>query len=98
DDALVEHAIENVDETCPACGAFNCHAVLLCLRLISSSSTTSASGSRRRRACAGQRVDPLLQLSDFGAQVLVFGRAGGPRRQVAIVAPPVEPDLLCLVE
>ena len=29
DDALVQDAIENVDETCPACRSFNCHSLLL---------------------------------------------------------------------
>ena len=29
DDALVQDAVENVDETCPACRSFNCHSLLL---------------------------------------------------------------------
>ena len=41
DDALVEHAVENVDETRAACGAFNCHAAAPAVR-------TAAAGAQRR--------------------------------------------------
>src|SRR4029453_13697266 len=94
DNALVEHAIENVDETGPALLPFNCHSLLL------------LSGARRRLPFTArwppgrERFDLALELLYLRLQLLgpELAATMASRRQVAVVAPPVETDLLRLVQ
>ena len=81
-DALVEYAIENVDETCAARSAFNCHALLLCLR--EGSPPLPSAAAPGHAASGGQCLDTFVQAPDFGAQILVLARqiAGGAGGQI----------------
>ena len=92
DDALVQDAIENVDETCSACCSFNCH----------SAAPAVASRYRLRRAGARavKRLHFPFELPHLRLQLLGARRwpALPARRQVPVVPPPVEADLLGLVE
>src|SRR5205823_13845380 len=59
--------------------------------------STSPTGSATRR---GERFHTRLQLSDLCSKILVL-RYAAPQlswRQIAIVPPPVQSDLLCLVQ
>src|SRR6476659_9972602 len=60
--------------------------------------TAPAAAGLRGRFGARQLVNAFAQLANFGAQLVLRGACGGARRQVPIVAPPVKPDLLGLVE
>src|SRR5512141_1869673 len=70
DNPLVEDSIEDVDETCAACSAFNGHYSLL--------RTHPDCGRRlprqRRGPAARQRQDPPLERANLLFQFLVFGR------------------------
>ena len=88
DDSLVQHAIEDVNETCAACGSFNGHRFLLI-------GYFSAAADRRRVSDASLRSSTRISLP----KLLVLGRQRLlPRRQVMIELPPVEADLLRFVD
>ena len=97
DDALVEHPIENVDKTCAACCSFNGHRTLLVSNVsLRASRATSAAGADRRRVSDASRRSSARTCffsSSFSADKRLLAR-----RQMMIVLPPVEADLLRLVD
>src|SRR5262249_10813824 len=82
----VEDSIEDVDQACAACCTFNGHRPLLV-------------SFQLRRAPAHQRRQLPLERTDLFLQFLVLRRQRLlARRQVVIELPPIETDLLRVVD
>src|SRR5581483_7172635 len=82
DDALVENAIKDVDETRSAGGSFNGHRGFSC----------TASLQHRGGTAPGHRRQSALQRANLFSQLLVLrGELLLARRQMVIELPPVEP-------
>src|SRR5262249_32724369 len=97
-EALGETAIEDVDEAGPALSSLNRHPSRSSL-LGSEAAPPQRLRARRSGGGAGECIDLSLELPHLPAQGLVLGRdallAGG---EMVVVLPPVEADLLGLVE
>src|SRR3954463_150078 len=79
DDALVEHAIEDVDETCAAWGAFNCHAVLL--------PPWGSTTYRRRRAPRGLTARAVVNASTRSCNCRISARKSACSPALSRAAP-----------
>ena len=97
DDPFVENSVEDVNKTCAACGSFNGHQTLLesCERSVRLQRYLAS----RRRAPPRQRRQLPLERAHLLAQLFVLRRQRLlARRQMVIELPPVEADLLGLVD
>src|SRR5437867_10156900 len=93
DDAFVQHPVEDVDEACAAACPFDWHrSVSLSVRV---ATTVAPCVALARR----ERSDLALEQPHLAAQLLVLrGQTIAVRGQVGVVLPPVEADLLRLVD
>src|SRR5215813_6065717 len=93
DDPLVEDPIEHVDQTAAAGGPFNCH------RITPLAAAAGPLSRRDHRPPPARRRQLTFERSHLLPQFLVFRRKRlFARRQVEVIAPPVEPNLLGLVD
>src|SRR5439155_9092281 len=99
DDAFVQDAVENVDETCAAGGPFNGHQFLLPWLLLDRSARSARVRASSVAPVIREQCDLFFERRELTLEVVGRQRgARSTRREVRVVLPPVETDLLRLVD